>query len=99
MAKIKDILTNLSGVSVGTWVRLIAMIISLVNLTLGVFGVTPINFDENTAYSVISIVFIIVTFVLSFWKNNSFTKAAQDADEYLHKQGLAHEESLLDEEV
>lgn len=92
MTKIKDILTNLSGVSVGTWVRLVLMIVSLVNCALGAFGVTPITFEENELYAVISVVFAVVTGLVSFWKNNSFTKAAQAADEYLHNQGFANED-------
>ena len=36
MAKIKDILANISNVKVGTWVRGILLIISLVNMALSV---------------------------------------------------------------
>ena len=92
MQKFKDIIENLSNVSVGTWVRLILMVGSLVNLTLGAFGVAGISFDENQLYAIVSVVLAIVTGVVSYWKNNSFT-AAQAADEFLHAQGNAKEQS------
>lgn len=92
MQKFKDIVENLSNVSVGTWVRLILMVGSLVNLTLGAFGVAY-SFDENQLYAIVSVVLAIVTGVVSYWKNNSFTAAAQAADEFLHAQGNAKEQS------
>ena len=93
MQKFKDIIENLSNVSGGTWVRLILMVGSLVNLTLGAFGVAGISFDENQLYAIVSVVLAIVTGVVSYWKNNSFTAAAQAADEFLHAQGSAKEQS------
>ena len=38
MAKIKDILSNIGNVKVGTWVRGILLIISLVNMALSAAG-------------------------------------------------------------
>lgn len=92
MTKIKDILTNLSGVSVGTWVRLVLMVVSLINLALTSAGKLPIEIDNEELYTAISIIFAWVVGVVNYWKNNSFTKAAQAADEYLHNQGFANED-------
>ena len=89
MTKIKDIFTNLGGVKVSTWIRLIMLVLSLVNLILGAFNIAPITFDENELYAVVSVIFAVITGVVTFWKNNSFTSAAQAADEYLHNQQLA----------
>lgn len=101
MKKFKDIIKHLSSVSVGTWVRLILMIGSLINLTLGAFGVAGISFDENELYTIVSVVLAFATGLVSYWKNNSFTAAAQAADEFLHAQGDAHEDSgmTFDEDV
>ena len=98
MAKVKDILTNLSGVSVGTWVRLVLMAVSFINLALTSAGKLPIEVDNDKLYIVSSIIFAWVVGVVNYWKNNSFTSAAQAADAYLKECGLAKEESLLGEE-
>lgn len=93
MAKIKDIISNISNVKAGTWVRLILMVGSLINLTLGAFGVAGISFDENELYTIVTVVLTIVTGLVSYWKNNSFTSAAQAADEFLHAQVEAKEQN------
>ena len=93
MTKIKDIFTNLGGVKVSTWIRLIMLVLSLVNLILGAFNIAPITCDENELYTVVSVIFAVITGVVTFWKNNSFTSAAQAADEYLHNQQLAVEDT------
>ena len=93
MTKIKDIFTNLSGVKVSTWIRLIMLVLSLVNLILGAFGIAPITFDENELYTVVSVIFAVITGIVTFWKNNSFTSAAQAADEYFRNQQLAIEDT------
>lgn len=98
MEKVKDILTNLSSVSVGTWVRLVLMAVSMINLALTAVGKPPIELDNDKLYIVISIIFAWVVGVVNYWKNNSFTSAAQAADVYLKECGLAQEESLLGEE-
>ena len=93
MTKIKDIFTNLSGVKTSTWIRLIMLVLSLVNLILGAFGIAPITFDENELYTVVSVIFAVITGIVAFWKNNSFTSAAQAADEYFRNQQLAIEDT------
>ena len=93
MTKIKDIFTNLSGVKTSTWIRLIMLVLSLVNLILGAFGIAPITFDENELYAVVSVIFAVITGIVAFWKNNSFTSAAQAADEYFRNQQLAIEDT------
>ena len=93
MTKIKDVFTNLSGVKNSTWIRLIMLVLSLVNLILGAFGIAPITFDENELYAVVSVIFAVITGIVAFWKNNSFTSAAQAADEYFRNQQLAIEDT------
>ena len=53
MAKIKDILSNISNVKVGTWVRGILLIISLVNMALSAAGKAPIPADYNEIYTIV----------------------------------------------
>ena len=92
MAKIKDILANIGNVKAGTWARLILMVISLVNMALAAAGKAPIPADYNEIYTIVSVVFSVLVGISAYWKNNSFTEAAQTADKFLHEQGTAIED-------
>lgn len=93
MNKLKDIITNIKKVKAGTWVRLILLVVSLVNMALAAAGKAPISADYDELYTIVSIVFSVIVGLESYWKNNSFTSAAQAADEYLHNQKLATEDT------
>ena len=99
MNKIKDILANIGNVKAGTWARLILMVISLVNMALAAAGKAPIPADYNELYTIVSVVFSVLVGISAYWKNNSFTEAAQTADKYLHEQGSAIEDPGTDEEA
>ena len=99
MAKIKDILANIGNVKAGTWARLILMVISLVNMALAAAGKAPIPADYNELYTIVSVVFSVLVGISAYWKNNSFTEAAQTADKYLHEQGSAIEDPGTDKEA
>ena len=91
-SKIMRILETLSTVKVGVWVRLILMIVSFINLGLVTAGKTPVSVENEAVYTLVSYAAAIVIGVLNYWKNNSITKAAQKADEFLHNQGFADED-------
>lgn len=93
MNKLKDIITNIKKVKAGTWVRLILLVVSLVNMALAAAGKAPISADYDELYTIVSIVFSVIVGLESYWKNNSFTSAAQAADEYFHNQQLATEDT------
>ncbi|MBR3836010.1 MAG: phage holin [Clostridia bacterium] len=78
---------NLKGVSVQTWVRTIVLVLALVNQALVMFGITKtqIELEQWTQYA--SYIFTVVTAVWSWWKNNSFTDKAQEADIIINPQG------------
>ena len=106
MAKIKDILANISNVKVGTAgngcpidVKKWLLIISLVNMALSAAGKAPIPADYNELYTIVSVVFSVLVGISAYWKNNSFTEAAQTADKYLHEQGSAIEDPGTGEEA
>lgn len=71
-----------SEISSGTITRTIFLIISLINGAAGIFGFTKLDIDENTIYTVVTGVTTIISAVIAFWKNNSFTKEAIEADRY-----------------
>ena len=72
---------NIKGVTVQTWVRTLILVIALVNQALVIFGISEKEIDLNSWASYASYILTVVTSVWSWWKNNSFTKDAQTADE------------------
>lgn len=69
--------------SKGTIVRTIMLALVLVNLALEKMGLSVISADEGTVAEVVEYLISAAVVVLSWWKNNSVTKNAQKADEYL----------------
>ncbi len=78
---------NLKGVSMQTWVRTAVLLLALINQALVVFGITnkEIELEEWTQYA--SYILTAVTAIWSWWKNNSFTAKAQEADTLINPQG------------
>lgn len=75
----------MKNVKIGTIVRLIVMILSMVNMLLTVNGKNPLPWSEDEMYIGLSQVAAIITTIWTWWKNNSFTKEAIKADEYLEE--------------
>ena len=84
--KIKTVITtiNLKKVKISTWVRLLMMIIALVSYLAKEFGLIPPEVTENDVYNIVIAIFTVVSFLQAYWKNNSFTEAAQEADSYFN---------------
>ena len=66
-----------------TIARTIVLALALINQLLINTGKTPIPIMEDDVYQLVSIIFTIVTAVIAWWYNNSFTKHAIRADKYL----------------
>lgn len=69
----------------GTAVRTIMLLIVVINMVLKNTGKQPIEIAESDVYSTIEVIVSVAIILLSWWKNNSFTKNAQLADEYLQE--------------
>lgn len=80
----KSIVSTLSGVSIGTWVRGILTVISIVNMALVALGKAPVSVRYEEVYALVSVLLSAAVGIVSYWKNNSFSAAAQAADEYMH---------------
>lgn len=75
---------NLRGVSVDTWVRIIALFVILSNqVSISFFSFQLVPFTDEQVYEEVSTISTIVVTVWAAWKNNSFTKKAQEADKTL----------------
>jgi len=89
MSKFKDIVNNVANVSLGTWIRLILLLLSLCNAGLQLFGVKTFLVLPDELASALSLLFALICALSAYWKNNSFTAAAQAADAVLRGEAAA----------
>lgn len=73
----------MKNVSLGTIVRTIVLIITLINTVLTGIGKNPLPFSDEQVYTIVSNAATVVASLWAWWKNNSFTKNAIAADEYM----------------
>lgn len=66
----------------GTIARTALLIFALLNQMLTIMGKNPLPFAEEDIYDVITGVLTAVASLWTWWKNNSFTQAALEADVY-----------------
>ena len=67
----------------GTTARTVILILALVNQVLTATGHSVINISDENVNTLISTGFTIVSALIAWWKNNSFTQAAIMADEVM----------------
>lgn len=67
-------------VSTATIVRTVCLAIALANQLLAATGHSVIPIDNDTVQQLISAGATVVTAIISWWYNNSFTAAAIEAD-------------------
>ena len=74
---------SIMTISAGTIARTICLCLALVNQILTAMGHSVINISDESINTLISTGFTIVTAIVAWWKNNSFTQAACMADKIL----------------
>ena len=82
-----------------TVLRTAVLVIALINQLLTVFGKNPLPFSNEAVYEGLSMVVTVGASLWSWWKNNSFTPDAVEADRYLaaiRSIAAAEEEDLYD---
>ena len=70
-------------ISGATIARTVVLAFAIVNTLLTHFGKPIIPIDDAVITEFISDLFLIVTSLVTFWKNNSFTQAALAGDEVM----------------
>ena len=75
---------SLKTVSAGTWARLALLAAALINTALTYLGKNPLT-ASGEAGEIAGIILTVSASLLSYWKNNSFTLAAQAADEVMNE--------------
>ena len=68
-----------------TIARTIVLALALLNQILAVMGRGTIDIAESDIYQIVSLIATIASALWAWWKNNSFTRHAILADEYLDK--------------
>mgnify|MGYP004534462083 FL=1 len=72
-------------ISAGTIARTIILVLALLNQILTAMGHSVINISDESINTLISTGFTIVTAIVAWWKNNSFTQSALKADEVMRE--------------
>lgn len=75
--------TNNTTVKVGTIVRTVCLALALVNQLLSNAGYAVLPIEDAQVETIITTGFTICMAVWNWWKNNSFTKNAIAADNYM----------------
>lgn len=75
-----------NNITAGTIARTIILILALANQILAMCGKQVLNIADDDIYQVVSILFTIGASAAAWWKNNSFTQNAINADKFLKKQ-------------
>lgn len=72
-----------------TIARTICLGLALLNQILAIFGKEILPFAEDDIYQICSMIVTIVTSIVAWWKNNSFTSAAINADKIMKEEKAA----------
>lgn len=66
-----------------TIARTVILAVALINQVLAILGKNKLPFADEDIYQVVTLLFTIASSAWAWWKNNSITKNAVKADEYL----------------
>ena len=80
-----NFMNNKLNITSGTIARTIILVLALLNQILTATGHSVINISDESINTLISTGFTIVTAVIAWWKNNSFTQSALKADEVMRE--------------
>ena len=78
-------MANIMKVSGQTIARTAVLAAALINQVLILLGINPLPFSDNDIYETVSVCCTAAASIWAWWKNNSFTKEAVKADEYLNE--------------
>lgn len=69
--------------TIGTVVRTVVLFLAIVNQVLAIFGKSIIPIQEEQINMLITTGWTVISALVAWWKNNSFTKAAIEADKVM----------------
>lgn len=68
-----------------TIIRTIVLVLALANQVLAIYGKEALPITEDEVYQAITLIVTIATSLWAWWKNNSFTRPAIEADAYMEQ--------------
>lgn len=78
---IKSLFKKIFGdISSGTIIRTVCFFLAIINQILQDMGKSPIPITDAQIQTIVSTMFIVITGLIAWWKNNSFTPAAIAGD-------------------
>ena len=78
-------MANRKSITAGTIARTICLALALINQLMVVSGHSVIPIQDQAVETLITETFTVVTALVAWWKNNSFTQEAIECDELLHE--------------
>lgn len=75
----------MKNIQTGTIVRTIVLLFALVNQILSISGRNILPFTEDEVCEIVTTIITVISAVWTWWKNNSFTQEAIEADEKLEE--------------
>ena len=75
---------NLKGVTVQTWARTIVLLLALVSQLCVILGKRTEAIDIEQWQEYVTYALTVGASIVAWWKNNSFTDKAQNADKLLN---------------
>lgn len=75
---------NLKGVTAQTWARTAVLLLALISQLAVILGKRSEAIDIDQWQEYVTYIFTVGASIVAWWKNNSFTKNAQTADNILN---------------
>lgn len=75
---------NLKGVSTQTWARTIVLLLALISQFCVILGKRTQAIDVEQWQEYVTYALTVIGSIWAWWKNNSFTQKAQEADNVLN---------------
>lgn len=75
---------NLKGVTVQTWARTIVLLLALISQLCVILGKRTEAIDIEQWQEYVTYALTVIGSIWAWWKNNSFTDKAQNADKLLN---------------
>ncbi len=75
---------NLKGVTAQTWARTAVLLLALISQLAVILGKRSEAIDVDQWQEYVTYIFTVGASIVAWWKNNSFTKNAQTADNILN---------------
>ena len=75
----------MKSIKADTIARTFVLALALINQVLAIVGKDALPFTEDSVYQICTLIATLITSGIAWWKNNSFTQAAIEADELKKK--------------